>query len=949
MAKNEAKIKFTAETGEFNKALKKSNEELAELRAELKLNETQMDNNGKSIENLEKKHSILEDQLKASQAKTEALTNKVEKAVEIFGENSTEVSKLRTQLMNAQTAEEKIRRSIANCNAEIEEQADSAREAETKLGKLTSTIDEQQSEVNRLKEEYVEAVIEYGRTSTEVKDLAKQIQKLSTELKKNKTQLDSASNKADDLDRSMDDAGNSARDSAGDFGAAAVAIGNLAADAIGQAVAKLGEFIGYLAELPEATREFRQNMATLEVSFDTAGFSMEQATELWQGLYGVFGDDARAVEAANLISKMCDDQEDLNKWLTITTGVYGQFQDSLPVEGLAEASNETAKTGQVTGVLADALNWSSEAAEMFAGYMSDEVTTAEDAFNEALKECSTEQERQALITETLTALYGDSAAKYEEVAGSQMEAKEASAELALAEAEMAEAVEPLTTAWDGFKAEIMTAVTPALETVCGWLQNVVGWLKENPAVMYTVIGILGALAAAVTVLGIAFMVSLVPSLWATATGWMALNVPIIATVAAIMAVIAVIVLCIMYWDEICAAASAAWDWIVGVFSGAANWLYNHVVKPVADFFVGLWDGICDGVSAAWNWISELCSSIATWIYDSVIKPVADFFVGLWNGIVNAWHTVIDPWVEIVKRLASIFYNDIIKPIANFFTGLWNGIVNGLRNAWNWICNLCSTVANWINNTVIKPISNLFTNLWNGIKNIFSTVKDWFNNTVIKPVVNLFKGIWNTIVNGAKSAWNGIKKVFSAVVGFFRDIFSNAWNAVKNVFSVGGKIFDGIKDGIVTAFKTVVNAIIKGINKVVALPFQGLNGVLDTIAGVSIVGIQPFSWLTWRCPVPQIPLLAEGGILTKPTLNIAGEAGAEAVIPLDRLQSFVSNAVDRSLQAVNLHALADAIEDLANRPIEMNINGRQFALATAGDSDSVNGLRNTFSGRGLILD
>ena len=100
----------------------------------------------------------------------------------------------------------------------------------------------------------------------------------------------------------------------------------------------------------------------------------------------------------------------------------------------------------------------------------------------------------------------------------------------------------------------------------------------------------------------------------------------------------------------------------------------------------------------------------------------------------------------------------------------------------------------------------------------------------------------------------------------------------------------------------------------------------------------------------------GAIFTKPTLfntpyglKGVGEAGAEAVLPIDKLQGYISNAIDKAQNVVNLETLAYAIEDLANRPIELNINGRQFALATASDGDSVNGLRSSFKGRGLVLD
>ena len=117
-----AKITFNAETGKFNDAIKKSNDEIGKLTAELKLNATQMKGVGASVEALEEKHGLLEKQLKASQDKTEALTQKLNSAKSIFGENSSEVIKLERQLANAQNAEEKLKQAINACNNVIEEQ-----------------------------------------------------------------------------------------------------------------------------------------------------------------------------------------------------------------------------------------------------------------------------------------------------------------------------------------------------------------------------------------------------------------------------------------------------------------------------------------------------------------------------------------------------------------------------------------------------------------------------------------------------------------------------------------------------------------------------------------------------------------------------------------------------------------------------------------------------------
>ena len=172
--KNEAKIRFTAETGDFNDKIKQSNDEMAKLRAELKLNAEQMKDTGVTVEGLKKKQELLTKQLDASRAKTEAMSQKVEKAKEIFGENSAEVKKLETQLLSQITAQVKLERTVESCNKELKAQADAEKKTETETERLTNTIEEQQRALNDLKGEFTEAVLTYGKNSREAKELAKE-------------------------------------------------------------------------------------------------------------------------------------------------------------------------------------------------------------------------------------------------------------------------------------------------------------------------------------------------------------------------------------------------------------------------------------------------------------------------------------------------------------------------------------------------------------------------------------------------------------------------------------------------------------------------------------------------------------------------------------------------------------------------------------------------------
>lgn len=969
--KNEAKVLFTAETGKFNTEIAQMKSEMGKLRAELSANKDEMKANGETVEGLEKKHKILSDQYKVAQRETQALSQKLASAKKYFGENSIEANNLETKLIKAETAQARLGRAVETAATELRQAKDATRDTRTETEKLTDTIEEQQGELDDLKRKYSDATLEFGRGSREAKDLAREIDKLSSDLKENKSKMSAAEGAADKLDKSLDNVGDGADGAGGGFTVMKGALADLVSQGIQAAIGKLNEFVDYIWSLPETTRDIRQDFATLQTSFDNVGLSSEQATSTWKELYKVFGEDDRAIETANHIAKMAKDQKGLTDWVTITTGIWGTYQDSLPVEGLAEAANETAKTGKVTGGLADALNWSSEASKMFSKYMSEDVVTAEDAFNEALAECNTEQERQKLITETLTKLYGGAAETYRDTSGAMMEEKDAAAEQIIAENNLADAIVPVTNAWQNMKNELLVGVLPVIEKVSDTMVGALDWMREHPVAMKIIASVIGVLAAAITAITIV-VVAWTVAQWALNSAILANPITWIITgiVAAIAAVVAIVLLVIEYWDQIVVAVKnactavvnalkAAWDWVVNLFSSIGTWIYDNVIKPVVDFYVNMYTTIWNGLVSAWNWVVGLLSTVGTWIYDNVIAPVAQFFVDLWNGIVNAYHTVVDPWIEIVRRISAIIYESVIVPVKQFFVDLWNGIVSGLQSAWQWCVDLFTTVATWVYDNVIKPVVDfyvgMYTAIWNGLVSAWNWITDllatfggWVNAKVVQPVAKFFSNLWSGFIKGAKNAWEGVKNVFSAVGGFFSKVFGIVKDKIVSVFQAGGKVFNNIKDGIVSVFKTVVNGLIRGLNKVISVPFKGLNNILDSIHGVTIVGVQPFSWLTWRAPIPQIPQLAKGGILTQPTLNIAGEAGPEAVIPLDRLQAFIDTAVDRSLQMNNLQALVNAVEDLADRAIELSINGRHFATATAVDTDTVNGNRMVLSKMGLAL-
>ena len=318
--------------------------------------------------------------------------------------------------------------------------------------------------------------------------------------------------------------------------------------------------------------------------------------------------------------------------------------------------------------------------------------------------------------------------------------------------------------------------------------------------------------------------------------------------------------------------SGALDILNGVLEGIKpllDWFWYNILSPMFASDGGTIVSILNGIGNALNWISQ--NEIAM----TILKSLA-IAIGLVAGAIGMYNVVMG------------VCNTVTKAFSGILTVLTNPITLVVLAITALISIIWLLIDNW------DAVKEAASACWEWIVGVFQGAAEWFNNTIVQPVANFFTGMWNGLKEGASAAWEGVKSVFSSVATFFGNIFGKAWEKVKGVFSTGGKIFDGIKDGIVKAFTTVVNAIITGINKVVALPFNGLNGILNTISGVDILGIKPFSWLTWRAPVPQIPLLAQGGWFKRgnPQLAIVGDntREPEIVTPESKIYDQVRNAI-----------------------------------------------------------
>lgn len=299
-----------------------------------------------------------------------------------------------------------------------------------------------------------------------------------------KKKLDGVEDAANDTADGLEKLGDSGDKSSKGLGLLDIAAGNLVSGGISALLSGIGNAISSLASLAEETREYREDMAKLDTAFKTQNHSVEAGQAAYEDFYAILGESDRSVEAVNHLAELTNNTEELSKWSTIAAGVTAKFGDSLPIEGLTEAANETAKVGQTTGVLADALNWVSKDSAVFKQSLGGnqkalaafnkalkDGENVEDAFSAALSKMSTEQERSAAITNTLNGIYSDAAAEYNTLTAETQKARRAAAEMEAAQARLGAAFEPVATIVTEAKAAFFNFAANLAENVSAEIER----------------------------------------------------------------------------------------------------------------------------------------------------------------------------------------------------------------------------------------------------------------------------------------------------------------------------------------------------------------------------------------------------------------------------------------------------------------------------------------------
>lgn len=451
---------------EFSSALKAINSQIKNLSSEMKSAVTSMsgldsaenraakqsDILGRSLEAQKQKLSVLNGQYDRQSAKLKELAQAAEDAANAQYSSQDEMVMAVTKANNAYNRQNKVVNDLGtqinNTTAEINRlQAEmggvstETTQAVSAFDRLSQKISQQEGDLKGLKQAYSNAVLEFGDGSSEAKQFASQIEKLSTELKQSRSAMQDAADAADKLDRSLDDAGNEAKEASSAFGDV------FSADMLSDGIQSV---VSGIADLVESTSEYRRITASLEVSSQKAGYTAEQTAQSYQQFYSVLGDEQSSATALSNLQALGLSQEDLTKMIDGTIGAWATYGDSIPIDSLAEAVNETIRTSKVTGTFADVLNW--------AG-------TSEDEFNASLENANSETERANLVLKELSRQGLVSAAEEWRNTNSEIvETNKASSDLNDALARAGDALSPMVAKVKEFAANLVNGFLDIAES-----------------------------------------------------------------------------------------------------------------------------------------------------------------------------------------------------------------------------------------------------------------------------------------------------------------------------------------------------------------------------------------------------------------------------------------------------------------------------------------------------
>ena len=469
--------------------------------------------------------------------------------------------------------------------------------------------------------------------------------------------------------------------------------GKVAAAGIGAITAAAGAAVGGLLALESSTEEYRVAQGKLNTAFEAAGYGAETAQQAYNSFYGILGDTDTATEASQLLAKLADSAEDVSTWTDIAAGVAGTFGDSLPIEGLIEASNETAKVGQVTGVLADALNW--------AGI-------SEDDFNARLSACSSESERNQLIMDTLSGTYDEASEAFYRNNEALVESRNNQAQLDATLATLGQTV-------SNVKNRLLTEFLPAISNVAtafsGMLSGAAGADQEFASAVQGLVNVAVSKLPEFLSMGVQILSSL-------ASGIVQSIPTLVAAVPQIVA-------------EIGEALTELLPQVL-----------NMGVQLLDQLVSGIETGLPDMVARLPQIVDNFLSFLTEHLPDILDKGV-EMLNSLVNGIINTIPQMVASLPKIITSFVTFIANNLPKIIEagiNILVNLIAGIIKAIPQLVAALPQIIAAIVDGIAalmGSIVDIGKNIVEGIWEGIQNAIG----WFTDKIT--------GFFSGIIDGVK--------------------------------------------------------------------------------------------------------------------------------------------------------------------------------------------------------
>ena len=747
---------------EFKKALAEINQSFKVLGSEMKLVSSQFDKNDNSVQALSARNTVLNKEIDAQRQKVETLRSALQNAAESFGENDRRTQNWQIQLNNAEAALNGMERELSQNEQAIEALNNQEEQTVDATERFTQEISRQEEELAGLKRAYSNAVLEYGKGSSEARELEGRIAELSGELEENRDTLREASDSTEDFGDAMEDASDGAGKLGSGLSAATVAVGNLISSGIQAALNGIKELGSAIWNLDEATEEYRVAQGKLTTAFEAAGYSGEAAQESYTEFYKILGDTDTATEASQLLAQLAENEQDITKWTNIAAGVCGTFGDALPIEGLIESANETAKVGQVTGSLADALNW---------------VGISEDEFNEKLAACSGESERNRLIMETLSGTYDEASQAFYRNNEALVASREGQAQM---DETLAGLGETISNVKNNLRAEFLPAIADVVSAFTDMVNGVEGadtaFAEAITGLVNTAVAMLPQFVSTGTQMLTSLLSGIIQSLPAIVEA----AVQIVSTLAtgigeslptlvpAIVQAVTTIVQTLA--DNLPMILDAALQLIMGLAQGLLDAIpvlieaLPAIISAIVDFVIGAIPQIID---AGIQLLTSLVSALPE-IITAVVAAIPQIIDGLVTAVLGSIPQLIDAGmkllVSLIQNLPQII-TTVVGAIPKIVASLVNAIVGNVDKI------ILAGVKLLV--SLIKNLPQIIVSIVKAVPQIIEAIVKGFAGGAAQMAsigLNLIKGIWNGIGDAASWLWGKVSgfcsNLMSKIKGFF---------------------------------------------------------------------------------------------------------------------------------------------------------------------------------------